>query len=154
MPATIALPFTSRTYVALAIARGIAAGLGHTDVSATHIALGILREGENIAVVTLHDGGVNLRQLRHELESGLPPHGHPQLRAVVLPTTKTEQEIVELAATEAAALDSEYLGCEHLLLALLRDPDAAIARTFAGQGFTYDVAITRLIAFYRKSREE
>ena len=54
MPDTVTYPLTSRTYVALSIARGIAAGLGHDDLTATHIALGILREAENGAVAALH----------------------------------------------------------------------------------------------------
>ena len=46
MPDIITYPFTNRTYVSVSIARGIAAGSGHADLTAAHIALGILREGE------------------------------------------------------------------------------------------------------------
>lgn len=144
MPDTIACPFTSRTYVSLSIARGIAAAMGHADVAATHIALGILREGENPAVGALQHGGVALRKLRHELEAELPPHGHPRFGEVVLPVTRGEHEIVELAIAEVAALDDRVLGNEHLLLAILRDPNTAIARTFSQHGFTYEAALTHL----------
>ena len=153
MPDTLTLPFTNRTYVALAIARGIAAGRGNADVTATHIALGVLREGENIAVGMLHEGGVNLRHLRHDLESVLPPHGHPHFHAVELPTTESEQQLVDIASAEAAALDSQYVGCEHLLLALTRDSSTQAAHILARRGFTYEVAASHLLAFYEKSRE-
>lgn len=153
MPTTVALPFTNRTYVALAIARGIASGRGHSDVTATHVALGILREGENIAVATLYDGGVSLRQLRHELESALPPHGHPHFHSVQLPTTESEQAIVEIASAEAELLDAQYVGCEHLLLALTRDPGTETAQILARRGFGYDAAVSQLRAFYEKSRD-
>jgi hypothetical protein len=41
MPDTITYPFTSRTYVSLSIARGIAAGSGHADLTAAHIAMAL-----------------------------------------------------------------------------------------------------------------
>ena len=135
MPDTISHPFTSRTYVALSIARGMAAAYGHTDVTAAHIALGILREGENAAVATLHFAGVEIRKLRHELEAELPPHGR---------TRFGEVEIVELAVAEATELKDPYLANEHLLLGMLRDPNTPVARIFSQHGFTYDVAMTRL----------
>lgn len=144
MPDTITYPFTNRTYVSLSIARGIAAGSGHSNLTAAHIALGILREAENPAVAALHHGGVALRKLRHELEAQLPPRGHPRLGEVLLPATPGEQEIVELAVMEAAALNDEYLGNEHLLLAVLRDPSTPVAQTFSRHGFTYEAAVTHL----------
>jgi ATP-dependent Clp protease ATP-binding subunit ClpA len=144
MPDTITYPFTNRTYVSLSIARGIAAGSGHSDLTAAHIALGILREAENAAVAALHHGGVALRHLRHELEAELPPRGHPRFGEVLLPATPGEQGIVDLAVTEAATLNDEYLGNEHLLLAVLRDPSTPVAQTFSRQGFTYEAALTHL----------
>ena len=141
---TISYPFTNRTYVSLSIARGIAAGCGHTDITAAHIALGILREAENAAVAALQLAGVALRKLRHDLEAELPPRGHPRFGEVLLPATPGEQDIVELAVIEAAALNDEFLANEHLLLAVLRDPTTPVARTFSRHGFTYAVAVTQL----------
>jgi ATP-dependent Clp protease ATP-binding subunit ClpA len=138
------LPFTSRTYVSLAIARGIAAGHGHDDLSAAHIALGFLREAENPAVAALQYGGVSLRKLRHDLEAELPTLGHPRFGEVVLPTTPGEEAIIALAAQESASRNDECLGNEHLLLAVLRDPSTGTARVFARHGFSYDAAVAQL----------
>src|SRR5687767_10894455 len=112
MTATIAVPFTSRTYVALAIARGIAAGLGHTDLTEAHIALGVLRESENLAVDALYRAGVPLRELRHELEAALPPRGHPRFGEVVLPATPGEVRIVDRAVAEAVDRNEAFLANE------------------------------------------
>jgi ATP-dependent Clp protease ATP-binding subunit ClpA len=144
MPDTITYPFTNRTYVSLSIARGIAAGYGHDNLTAPHIALGILREAENPAVAALDHGGVALRKLRRELEAQLPPRGRPRFGEVVLPATPGEQEIVKLAVAEAAALNDEYLGDEHRLLAMLRDSSRPVAQTFSRHGFTYEAALTHL----------
>ena len=148
MTETVTYPFTSRTYVSLSIARGIAAAQGHSDITAAHIALGILREGENPAVAALQLGGVPLRHLRHEIESELPPAGHPHFGEVVLPTMQGEREMLELAAEEVAKLNNPYLGNEHLLLAMLSDPAAPIAQVFSRHGITYDTALTHLRAVF------
>ena len=144
MPDTTTYPFTNRTYVSLSIARGIAAGRGHDDLTAAHIALGILREAENGAVAALHHGGIALLKLRRDLEADLPPLGHPRFGEVVLPATPGEEEIVERAVAEVAALNDEFLGNEHLLLAMLRDPSTPVAQIFSRHGFTYEAALTHL----------
>ena len=144
MPDAITYPFTNRTYVSLSIGRGIAAGYGHDNLTAAHIALGILREAENPAVAALDHGGVALRKLRHELEAQLPPRGHPRFGEVVLPATPGEQEIVEHAVAEAAVLNDPYLGNEHLLLAMLCDSTSPVAQTFSRHSFTYEAALTHL----------
>jgi ATP-dependent Clp protease ATP-binding subunit ClpA len=146
MPQTIDRPFTSRTYVSLAIARGIAAANGHTDLTACHVALGFLREGENPAVAALHHAGVSLTALRHDLERTLPQRGRPQFGEVLLPVTPGEREIVEVARAEAVSQNDEYLGNEHLLLALLRYPDSAAGQVFSRHGFTYETAADHLRA--------
>jgi ATP-dependent Clp protease ATP-binding subunit ClpA len=95
-------------------------------------------------VAALQHGGVALRMLRHELEAELPPPGHPRFGEVLLPATRGEHEIVELAVAEVAALNDKYLGNEHLLLAILRDPVTPVAQTFSRHGFTYEAAVTHL----------
>jgi ATP-dependent Clp protease ATP-binding subunit ClpA len=144
MPESVTYPFTSRTYLALSIARGIAAAKGHANVTPAHIALGILREGENPAAAALQLAGVPLRHLRHEIESELPPDGHPHFGEVLLPTTQGEREVVELAAAEVTKLNNPYLGNEHLLLAMLYDPTSPVAQILSRHGITYETALTHL----------
>lgn len=50
-----ASPLSTRSRVALAIARALAAGHGYPDVLPALFALGLLREGENAAVAMLHE---------------------------------------------------------------------------------------------------
>jgi ATP-dependent Clp protease ATP-binding subunit ClpC len=144
MSHTITHPLTSRTYVSLAIARGIAAANGHTDLTGVHIALGILREAENPAVAALHHGGVTLSGLRRDLEAALPPRGHPRGGEFALPATPGEREIMDVALGEARSRNVEYVANEHLLLALLRDPDSVVGQVFSRHGVAYDTAANHL----------
>jgi ATP-dependent Clp protease ATP-binding subunit ClpC len=148
MSPAIDRPFTARTYVSLAIARGIAAAHGHADVTGFHVALGLLREGENPAVSALHQAGVPLLTLRRELEAFLPERGRPAAGEVSLPGTPGERAIVQSADVEASSFHPEYVGNEHLLLALLRNGDSPVSQVFARHGFTYDSALTHLRAVF------
>jgi ATP-dependent Clp protease ATP-binding subunit ClpA len=138
MAETVSYPFTSRTYVSVAIARGIAAANGHADVTAAHLALGIIQEGANMAAAALQRSGVHLRHLRHLLESELPPQGRPHFGEVLLPTTPGERELIQRAADEVEKLKTPYLADEHLLLAMLYDRTTPIAQFFAREGITYE----------------
>lgn len=132
-------PFTSRTRVALAIARGIAGARGDTDLSSTHIALGILREGANAAIAALWYAGLteaDMNTLRVELEQALgDPPGWIPPRQVTIDLTPGEAEVIRLADVEADRLGDPYLGAEHILLALLRF-DEAVVRLVASRGVT------------------
>lgn len=146
MTETVGLPLTTRTRIALAIARGIAASRGDDDVTASHIALGLLREAENPAVAALHHGGVDLRALRRELEAELGLPGRPRPGEVALQLTPGEQRIVDQAATESRQRNEGFIGPHHLLLAMLRERESPTARAFARHGFQFETAVTHLDA--------
>src|SRR5690606_31418695 len=131
---TAPLPLTSRARVSLAIARGIAAARGDEDVSPAHIALGLLREGENAAVATLHHEGADLRALRSDLESALGPERRPRPGEVSLPLTPGETLVLAQAATESQRRHEAFLGPHHLLLAMLHDADGPVARVCSRHG--------------------
>ena len=144
MTDTISVPFSSRAYVSLATARGIAAGRGHGDLTETHVALGVLRDADTLTITGHQPGQVSGRQLRRELEAVLPPLGHPRFGEIVLPSTPGEQQIIARAVDEAAKRRDPYLGDKHLLLAVLEDAQTPAARVLGRHGITYDVAVAQL----------
>jgi ATP-dependent Clp protease ATP-binding subunit ClpC len=145
------MPYSSRTRVSLAIARAIAAGRGDTDVTPIHIALGLLREGENAAVAVLHHRGAALHTLRHELELLLgPPPGRAQPEEVVRPLLPGEQEVVAQARICSRREGDEHVGPEHLLLALLADRESPVAHTLAQHGLETESAIASMRVLIHK----
>lgn len=149
MTETTLLPLTSRARISLAIARGVAASVGHDNLTPVHIALGLLREGENPAVAALHSSGVALRTLRRELEAQLDPRGRTQPHQVAIQETPGEGQVVARAIAESTHRNGEFVGPHHLLLALLRDPNAPIAQLFARHGVSYESAVTSLQSVLR-----
>jgi ATP-dependent Clp protease ATP-binding subunit ClpC len=91
---------------------------------------------------------VSLQALRRDLEAALPERGRPLAGEVVLPATPGERAIMAAAALEADAFHPEYVGNEHLLLALLRDAESPLGQLFARHGFTYQSAVTHLRAVF------
>lgn len=139
-------PFTSRTRISLAIARGIAAARGDSDLTASHVALGLLREGENPAVAVLNHAGVPVRLVRARLEEVLGPLGSTRPRDVVVDSTAGEAELVAIAELKAEEWNDPYVGTEHLLLAVLAQEGSPAAGIFAGHGLSADTAVGYLQA--------
>ena len=127
-------PLTSRTRVSLAIARAIAAARGDRDLTETHIAVGILREGSNPALSALWYAGMSeneIRRLSSHLENSLgEPPGHIAPREITIELTAGERELLRLSEIEADQLNDPFLGTEHILLAILRSNDR-VAKGFA-----------------------
>jgi ATP-dependent Clp protease ATP-binding subunit ClpA len=136
------VPYSSRTRVALAIARAIAAARGDRDLTSIHIALGLVREGENGALAALHHQRVPIPALRSALERGLgPPPGGTRAEEVAIELTPGERRIMEHARIAAEGEGDSHIGPEHLLLALLSDQEDTVSLLLAQHGV--DAATTK-----------
>jgi len=139
---------TTRTHEVFAIAHDLAEHLGHDDVTPVHIALGLLREGRSIAAAILHGRGVPLDVVERELEAHLPPPGAPRVPPRERSWTPSDEHVLEQATVEARELGTEFFGCEHVMLALLRDATSAPAQVLAHHGVRFDDARTEILRIY------
>jgi ATP-dependent Clp protease ATP-binding subunit ClpA len=143
MTTTSIRPFTSRTRVALAIARAVAAGRGDDDLTPTHLAIGIFRELKNPGVAALYGAGIEasvLQYLATELESSLGEAvGTSKPRQIAIDVTPGETAVIARAEKEAELLNDQYVGTEHILLAILATPAEPCAAFLAQRGITEDV---------------
>ena len=67
--------FSQRIKDVLSYSKEEAIRLGNTEIGPEHLFLGILREGEGIAIDVLVTLGANLYELRKEVEGSLNPSG-------------------------------------------------------------------------------
>lgn len=106
-------------------AREVLRHCGHASVARLGADLamlsGIEAEGGNLALVVLGSLGIG----RDRLRAALPDSGSDG---------SDLDGLIERAATAAADLGNEYVGCEHLLLALAADPTAPAVRLLAELG--------------------
>jgi ATP-dependent Clp protease ATP-binding subunit ClpC len=138
---------TTRTHEVFARALRLAEQLGHEDLTTAHIALELLTVG-GVAVGVLHSHGVQLDVLRRELEAKLPPAVQPRPTADELSWTPGIEQFLEWAIPQARELGTEYFGCEHVLLALMRDSTSAPAQVLAKHGVGYDDAKSMILRSY------
>lgn len=114
--------FTPRARKALALAESAARDSRHDAVGPEHLLLGIIDEGENLAIKVLEALDVEVLDLRSELTASFgPPVRHAEERAPFSPLAK---RALEAATREALGLGHNYIGCEHLLLGVLAIEDS------------------------------
>ena len=119
--------FTPRSQQALAFARKEADRLRHNFVGTEHLLLGLIRLGQGVAVNVLAKLGLDLENVRLEVEKQVGP-GPDQKMIGNIPYTPRVRKVLVLAAKEARALNHTYVGTEHILLGLLLEGDGSRAR--------------------------
>ena len=137
--------FTEKADGAIEQARLAAFGLGHSYVGTEHLLLGILRERAGLGARILRDRGLSEHSLKDAIsrangtgEPGVPTQG----------LTKHAWQAIEKAASDAARLGHSYIGTEHLLLGILRQPDCGGARALAAAGLSVNDIYTDILAVF------
>jgi len=119
--------FTNRAKQVIKLAKKEAQRLNHNYLGTEHVLLGLLKLGQGIAVNVLRNLNLDYETVRTEVERlvGFGPeiqvYGDPALTGKV-------KKVFEFANEEAASLSHNYVGTEHLLLALLRQTDGVAAQ--------------------------
>jgi ATP-dependent Clp protease ATP-binding subunit ClpA len=112
--------FTDRVRRALRLAREQAATLRQDHVGPEHLLLGILEEGEGIAISVLDDLGVDRHRLRRDVQASAPVGSRDDRSwPADLPYSASAKRALELAVSEAQELHHTYVGTEHVVLGLL-----------------------------------
>ena len=128
--------FTERAQKVMVYSQEEAVRQNYNYIGTEHILLGILREGEGIAAQVLKNKGIDLITVRQQVEA-LVGKGQQEVGQVIgyTPRTKT---ILELSVEEARSLGQNYIGTEHLLLALIREGEGVAAQILAAMGLNFD----------------
>ena len=113
--------FTPRARQSLGLAQKEAERSNHDCVSVEHLLRGICTLNEGIAVEVLRTMKVNFQHLLSELARKLPQPG-PETRQIGAPPFSASlRKIIIMSGDEARAMRCNYIGTEHLLLAILND---------------------------------
>ena len=118
--------FTDRAIKAIMLAQEEARRLGHNLVGTEQILLGLLGEGTDIATIVLNNFGITLESARAEVEN-LIGRGYRAVPAE-LPFTPKAKRIFDQSFKEARQLGHNYIGTEHLLLAITQDEEGVAAK--------------------------
>ena len=137
--------FTEKAEGAIEQARLAAFGLGHSYVGTEHLLLGILRERAGLGARILRDRGLSEHSLKDAISRA---NGTGELGVPTQGLTKHAWQAIEKAASDAARLGHSYIGTEHLLLGILRQPDCGGARALAAAGLSVNDIYTDILAVF------
>jgi ATP-dependent Clp protease ATP-binding subunit ClpC len=135
--------FSNRVQDVIRLSREEALRLGHDYIGTEHLLLGIIREGEGVAVKILRNLGVNLYKLKKAIEDTVRTSGDT-LTIGNIPLTKQAEKVLKITYLEAKLYKSDVIGTEHLLLSLLRDDDNIAAQILHQFNVHYDVVRNEL----------
>jgi ATP-dependent Clp protease ATP-binding subunit ClpC len=130
--------FTDRVKKVMQLAREESVRLGNDYVGTEHLLLGLIREGDGVAVAVLKNLSVDLEDLARNIEKSISSSGGMMTIGQMIPFTPRAKKVLEIAAQEARAMSHKYIGTEHLLLALMKDHESAAATALAAIGVEYD----------------
>ncbi len=131
--------FTQRARNTVIHAQEEAREMGHPAIGTEHILLGLLREGEGVGARALINLGIDLANVREEVKrfigreenAGEGPAGD-------LPITPRVKKVFNLSFDEARLQGVNYVGTEHILLALLREEEGLASQVLLSMGVKLD----------------
>jgi ATP-dependent Clp protease ATP-binding subunit ClpA len=146
-PSEITLSPRTKKVIELAIDE--ARKLGHSHVGTEHLLLGLVREGGHVGAKVLESLGVTLEKVRAQVIAVVgQPHGQggPVADPHDVPATgpfdlldRPARRVLGLAEEEARQMRHNWIGTEHVLIAVLRS-DGVAQRALQELGVTLDQA--------------
>jgi ATP-dependent Clp protease ATP-binding subunit ClpC len=129
--------FTQRVRKVLFLARDEAGRLQHDYIGTEHLLLGIIREGEGVAANVLRRLNIEFDRIQKAIEDSVTaPMGPVSIGEI--PFTPRAKKVLELSIDEARLHNHNYVGTEHLLLALIREGEGVAARVLAELGTDHE----------------
>jgi ATP-dependent Clp protease ATP-binding subunit ClpC len=143
--------FSDRARRVVVEAQHEARALGHDYIGTEHLLLGLIGEGGGVGAKALESLGVSAEALRAAVAEIVEPG--EQSPSAHIPFTPRAKQVLRLSLAEALRFGHNYIGTEHLLLALIQERDGVAGQVLAAAGA--DLArvraeVTRLLAEYQR----
>ncbi len=124
--------FTDRARQVVTLAQDEARRLNHSYIGTEHILLGLVSDDGGVAARALTALGISLGAVRQQTEEIIGQGQQAVSRHI--PFTPRARRVLELALREALQLGHDYIGTEHILLALVREGDGVAAQVLVKLG--------------------
>ena len=125
--------FTEYANRALDLAEERAKEYGTGYVGSEHLLLGVLEESQGTAGILLREAGVESSKLRELIAKLIVPEGEPK-DAKGKGYTPRAERILANSVREAAGLELEQAGTEHILIAMIKDAECVGTRLLHTMG--------------------
>jgi len=132
--------FSAQVKEIISFSREEALRLGNDFIGTEHLLLGLIRDGENIAIKVLKQLNVDLYELRKEVELAVKDKTGKNIANInSLPLTKQAEKVIRVTVLEAKALKSPLVETEHLLLSILKNKENIATQILNQFDVDYDI---------------
>jgi ATP-dependent Clp protease ATP-binding subunit ClpC len=146
--------FSPRIKDVLSYSKEEAERLGNSAIGTEHLFLGILREGEGIAVDILISLGVDLYDIRKNIEKQIKSDSITDLDQNNIPLQRSAERVLKLIYLEAKALKNNTIDTSHLLLAILKDENSMVTKILDDQTIDYNKVKENLKTLFPKAQAD
>ncbi len=133
--------FSPRVKDVISFSREEALRLGHDYIGTEHFLLGMIREGDGVAIKILLKLEVDLVELRKLIENSVrsvEKTNKPLNSLGNIPLVKQAEKTLKITYLEAKLFKSNLIGTEHLLLSILKDENNVASRALSAFSITYE----------------
>lgn len=131
--------FSPRVKDVISYSREEALRLGHDYIGTEHLLLGLIREGDGMAIRILKNAGIDTARLRKSVEDSVKGTSSTTVNLGNIPLTKQAEKVLKITYLEAKIFKSDIIGTEHLLLSILRDEDNIASQILQQYNINYDI---------------
>ncbi|MCS6933904.1 MAG: ATP-dependent Clp protease ATP-binding subunit [Chitinophagales bacterium] len=139
--------FSPKVKEVISYSREEALRLNHDFIGVEHLILGLIRDGECLAIRTLRRLNVDPVLLRKTIEDSIKDKAAKgNFNPNNLPLTKQAEKVLKITVLEAKVMKSDVIGTEHLLLSILKNKDNIVTQILARMDVDYEVFRDELLA--------
>ncbi len=137
--------FSQKIKDVLSFSKEEAVRLGNAYIGTEHLLLGILREGEGIAITVLENLNIDLNQLKKSIEFRIRSEENLKIADTDnIPLFKTAERALKLVYLEAKSFNSATINTGHLLLSILKDENSVVTQILEEQHVDYQAVRTEM----------
>ncbi|MCX6199105.1 MAG: ATP-dependent Clp protease ATP-binding subunit [Bacteroidetes bacterium] len=146
--------FSPKVKEVISYSREEALRLNHDYIGIEHLLLGLIREGEGLAIKALKSLEIDAVMLRKTIEDSIKDKvAKGNFTPNNLPLTKQAEKVLKITVLEAKVLKSDVIGTEHLMLSILKNKDNLATQLLAQYDIDYDVFKAELDVVQNETKE-
>jgi ATP-dependent Clp protease ATP-binding subunit ClpC len=130
--------FSTKVKDVITFSKEEALRLGHDYIGVEHLLLGIIREGDGLAIKILANLGADLKELRKKIESSTRVGNGSNSQLSNIPLVKQAEKVLKITYLEAKVLKNNIIGTEHLLLSILKGEDNIATNALNALNINYE----------------
>jgi len=133
--------FSPKVKKVISKSRDEAIRLGHDFIGTEHLLLGIISDGDSLAIKVLESLDVDASEFRQTVEESVQriPSSNTNLNVGSLPLNKQAEKVLKVTFLEAKMLKSDEIAPEHLILSILKHKENPASKILHRFDIDYDI---------------